>query len=91
MRQLSIMDSMLICALPAALTATILGTQSSSLLNLHIAAARVGLAGAEIAALAVLTRLTCLSVRSRLFTHLLPSGTKFERTSYGLHQRAESG
>jgi len=64
-RQLCIMDYNAVCRLPAAVMATILGTQCGSLLELEIEASRVGFAGAEIAALAALTRLTRLSVRSR--------------------------
>ena len=48
--------------MPAELTATILGTQCSSLLALCITAQDVGSAGDEFAALVVLKRLECLQV-----------------------------
>ena len=49
--------------MPMAATAAMFGSQCSSLLELHIVPMNVGLAGADIAALAVLTRLTRLKVR----------------------------
>ena len=62
-RHLCISDGMWMCSMPAALTPTILATQCSSLLELTIDAAKVGLIGDGISILAALTRLTCLSVR----------------------------
>jgi len=65
-RRLSIADNLCRNAalMPTAATATMLGSQCSSLLELRIAAADIGLAGTEIASLAVLTQLTLLEVRA---------------------------
>ena len=65
MRQLSIEDSKArdVLAVPAAVTATMLGSQCNSLRELRFPAVSVGLLGAQVAALAALTRLTCLKVR----------------------------
>ena len=61
-----------VALMPTAATATIFGSQCSSLVELRIAATDVGLAGTEIATLAVLTRLTLLEVRA-LSASLCPS------------------
>ena len=65
MRQLSIKDDRYRDAseIPAAMTACILCSQRDSLLALRFAAVDMGLAGAEIAMLTTLTRLTQLQVR----------------------------
>ena len=54
-----------IVIMPAVVIAAIFGSQCSSLIRLQIAAVNVGLAGPEMAALAVLTRLRQLQVRER--------------------------
>ncbi len=59
-------DSILTETMPAAVTAAVIGSQCGSLERLYIKPPDVGLAGYEIAALAVLTRLTCLQVRTSL-------------------------
>jgi len=48
--------------MPVAVTATVLGSQCSSLQLLHLGAPDVGLTGVEIAVLAAMTRLTSLEV-----------------------------
>ena len=61
-RKLFISDELLTGSLPAAVTAAVLGTQCSSLEVLRVHVAAVSLCGEDIAALAVLTRLTSLQV-----------------------------
>lgn len=64
MRQLSIegIKARDVLAVSAAVTATMLGSQCGSLLDLQFPAVTVGLRGAEVVALAALTRLTRLKV-----------------------------
>ena len=73
MQQLAIDDLSLNNTLPAVATATIMGSQCSSLISLSIMAPVVGLEGEGIAALVALTRLTQLEVRSVLLAHGLSS------------------
>jgi len=63
-------DGLNIESMPTAVTATILGSQCGSLVELDIWAPDVGMAGPNIAALAALTRLTRLDVRTTChYTH----------------------
>jgi len=64
-RGLSVQDSEVFddLTMPAAVAATMLGSQCASLLQLRVAAVNVGLLGTQVAALAALTRLTHLRVR----------------------------
>ena len=64
MRRLQLSDWLDTQTMPTAVTATMLGSQCGSLLELHIVAPDVGLAGPNIAILAALTRLTFLDVRT---------------------------
>ncbi len=66
-RKLFIQDELVIGTLPAAVMAAVLGSQCSSLEGLYVHAADVSLAGQDIAALAVLTRLTMLQVHATCF------------------------
>ena len=61
--ELAINDSHFDNVLPAVVTATIFGSQCSSLTALYLVPAVVGLAGAEIAAVAALTQLRFFKVR----------------------------
>ncbi len=63
MLRLKLTDLVYVEVMPTAVTATILGSQCSSLLELELVAPIVGMAGPNIAALAALTRLTRLDVR----------------------------
>ena len=66
-RKLFIQDELVIGSLPAVVMAAVLGSQCSSLEGLYLHAADVSLAGQDIAALAVLTRLTMLQVHDTCF------------------------
>ena len=72
MRRLSLWDFTDSEILPGVITATIFGSQCSTLRHLDMEAAAVGLAGRELAAVAVLTQLSFLKVRRRI-------GTMFRR------------
>ena len=64
--RLALIDLVKVEVMPTAVTATVLGSQCSSLLELELRAPNVGMAGPKIAALAALTRLTRLDVRTNL-------------------------
>lgn len=63
MLSLRLGEWLLVETMPTAVTATILGSQCNSLLQLELVAPSVGMAGPNIAALAALTRLAHLDVR----------------------------
>jgi len=63
-RRLTMHDLRYTETMPAALAASMLSSQCSSLLELDMVSPVVGLAGPSVAALAALTRLTFLDVRT---------------------------
>ena len=73
MSSLRLSEWLYIDNVPTAVTATMVGSQRSSLVALDIMAPSVGTAGPNTAALPALTRLTCLDVRPYPHqTHCVP-------------------